>query len=106
MKRARYHNCRRREVMNATQERLKFWCPCTLSQLEVLQGTNVTNPCCQQFAQSYVIGTIQSGRGILQYRNTRQEITRGAFYVKQHPSIERVKIYLEEHYAEDASLET
>lgn len=67
--------------MNAAQERLKFWRPWKLSQLELLQGTSVTNPCCQQFAQSYVIGTIQSGRGILQYRNTKQELTRGAFYV-------------------------
>lgn len=67
--------------MNAAQERLNFWRPWKLSQLELLQGTTVTNPCCQQFAQSYVIGTIQSGRGILQYRNTRQELTRGAFYI-------------------------
>jgi AraC-like DNA-binding protein len=67
--------------MNAAQERLKFWRPRQLSQVELLQGTSVTNPCCQQFAQSYVIGTIQSGRGILQYRNTSQELTRGAFYV-------------------------
>ena len=68
-------------MMNDAQERLKFWRPWKLSQFELLQGTSVTNPCCQQFAQSYVIGTIQSGRGILQYRDTKQELTRGAFYV-------------------------
>ncbi len=67
--------------MNAAQERLKFWRPCPLEQLELLQGTTVTSPCCQQFTQSYVIGTIQSGKGILQYRNTSLELTRGALYV-------------------------
>jgi hypothetical protein len=68
-------------MMNAAQGRLKLWRPWKLSQLELLQGTAVTNPCCQQFALSYVIGTIQSGRGILQYHNTQQELTRGSFYV-------------------------
>lgn len=67
--------------MKSAKERLTFWHPWPLKQLELLQGTAVTNPCCQQFTQSYVIGTIQSGLGALQYRNTRQEITRGAFYV-------------------------
>jgi hypothetical protein len=67
--------------MNATQDRLKFWRPWPLKQLELLQGNTVTNPHCQQFAQSYVIGTVQSGMGILQYRNTKQKITRGAFYI-------------------------
>lgn len=67
--------------MNSVKDKLKFWRPWPLEQLELLQGTTVTNPHCQQFAQSYVIGTIQSGMGLLQYRNTRQEIARGAFYV-------------------------
>ena len=67
--------------MNSAKNRLIFWHPWPLKQLELLQGTTVTNPCCHQFAQSYVIGTVHSGMGILQYRNTKQEIARGAFYV-------------------------
>ncbi|GAC1359787.1 MAG: hypothetical protein NVSMB44_10230 [Ktedonobacteraceae bacterium] len=68
-------------MMNSEKDKLKFWRPWSLKELELLQGTTVTNPCCQQFAQSYVIGTIQSGIGVLQYRHTRQKIARGAFYV-------------------------
>ncbi|HEY0755010.1 MAG TPA: AraC family ligand binding domain-containing protein [Ktedonobacteraceae bacterium] len=68
-------------MVNSAKERLTFWHPWPLNQLELLQGTTVTSPRCQQFTQSYVIGTIQAGRGILQYQNTSQEITRGAFYV-------------------------
>jgi AraC-like DNA-binding protein len=55
--------------LSTKEDRLKFWRPWSLKQLELLQGTNVSNPCCQQFAQSYVIGTIQSGKGILHYRS-------------------------------------
>ena len=60
--------------MNSAKNRLTFWHPWPLKQLELLQGTTVTNPCCHQFAQSYVIGTVQAGMGVLQYRNTKQEI--------------------------------
>jgi AraC-like DNA-binding protein len=67
--------------LSAKEDRLKFWRPWSLKQLELLQGTNVSNPCCQQFAQSYVIGTIQSGKGILHYRKTKLELTRGTFYI-------------------------
>jgi hypothetical protein len=55
--------------------------PWPLQQLELLQGIALTNPYCQRFALYYVIGTVQSGRGVLQYRNIRQELARGAFYV-------------------------
>lgn len=67
--------------MNSAKDKLTFWHPWPLKQVELLQGTTVTNPHCQQFAQSYVIGTVQSGMGVLQYRNTKQEINRGAFYM-------------------------
>ncbi len=67
--------------MNSAKDRIKIWHPWPLKQLELLQGTMFTNPYCQRFAQSYVIGTVQSGRGVLQYRNTKQGIARGAFYV-------------------------
>ena len=55
--------------------------PWSLQQLELLQGTDFTNPYCQRFAQTYVIGTVQSGTGVVQYRNTRNEIAAGALYV-------------------------
>ncbi|QBD74934.1 AraC family transcriptional regulator [Ktedonosporobacter rubrisoli] len=55
--------------------------PWPQQQLELLQGITLTNPYCQRFAHSYVIGTVQAGRGILQYRLSKQELARGAFYV-------------------------
>lgn len=67
--------------MNSANDRLKFWRPWPLKQLELLQGNTVTNPHCHQFTQSYVIGTVQSGMGVLQHRNTKQVIAKGAFYV-------------------------
>jgi AraC-like DNA-binding protein len=67
--------------MDSAKDKLRFWRPWPLKQLEILQGTELTNPCCHQFAQSYVIGTVQSGKGILQYHNKGQEITKGVCYI-------------------------
>lgn len=67
--------------MNSIESSVKLRHPWQLNQLELLQGNALTNPRCQRFAQEYVIGTVQSGAAILQYRNTSYEVTAGALYV-------------------------
>jgi AraC-like DNA-binding protein len=67
--------------MKPGESSVKLWHLWPLNQLELLQGTALTNPYCQRFAQNYVIGTVQSGTATLQYRNTDYEVAAGALYI-------------------------
>jgi AraC-like DNA-binding protein len=67
--------------MSLIESSIQLWHPWQIKQLELLQGTALTNPYCQRFAQEYVIGTVQSGTALLQYRHSRYEVAAGALYV-------------------------
>lgn len=70
-----------RKGHEAVKGSVTVWRPWQLKSLELFQAVSTSGPSCQQLTQEYRLVCIHSGAAHHQYRNTRDQVVNGTFFV-------------------------